>query len=47
MHDLYRRLPVSHTLARIYAHNRTHERLLTQIVDSLIGNHVEDDATNM
>ena len=47
MHDLYRRLPVSHTLARVYAHNHQHERLISQIVDQLIGTNVEDDATNM
>lgn len=47
MHDLYRRLPVSHTLARIYAHNNVHERLISQIVDRLIGTQVEDDSTNM
>jgi hypothetical protein len=47
MHDLYRRLPVSHTLARVYAHNHVHERLISQIVDSLIGTNVEDDSTNM
>lgn len=47
MHDLYRRLPVSHTLARIYAHDHTHERLLASIIDQLIGTSVEDDPTNM
>ncbi|MGN6546065.1 MAG: HD domain-containing protein [Aureliella sp.] len=47
MHDLYRRLPVSHTLARIYAHDHAHERLLAGIIDQLIGTNVEDDPTNM
>ncbi len=47
MHDLYRRLPVSHTIARVYAHDRTHERRLTEIIDQLIGNNCEDDDTNM
>jgi hypothetical protein len=47
MHDLYRRLPVSHTLARIYAHDHAHERLLAGIIDQLIGSSVEDDPTNM
>ncbi|MFO1062631.1 MAG: HD domain-containing protein [Pirellulales bacterium] len=46
-HDLYRRLPVSHTLARIYAHNTTHASMLTSILDQLIGHSVEDDPTNM
>ncbi len=47
MHDLYRRLPVSHTLARIYAHNRHHETLFADILDQLVGTNVQDDDTNM
>lgn len=47
MHDLYRRLPVSHTLARVYAHDRVHEHRLTEIIDQLIGSTSEDDDTNM
>jgi uncharacterized protein len=47
MHDLYRRLPISHTLARVYAHNRNHERLFAEVLDQLIGLNVEDDPTNM
>jgi uncharacterized protein len=47
MHDLYRRLPVSHTLARIYAHTPSVAPLLASVLDQLIGHDVEDDATNM
>ncbi len=47
MHDLYRRLPISHTLARVYAHNQTHAKLFGSIIDQLIGNSSQDDDTNM
>ena len=47
MHGLYRMLPISHTIVRIYAHDRQHETLFAQILDDLLGNAVEDDLTNM
>lgn len=47
MHELYRRLPISHTIARVYAQDRAHERRLTEIVDQLIGSAGDDDETNM
>lgn len=46
-HGLYRRLPVSHTIARIYAADREHERLFAEILDGLLGSQAVDDLTNM
>lgn len=47
MHGLYRMLPVSHTIVRIYAHNQDHQPKFAQVLDDLLGNAVEDDLTNM
>lgn len=47
MHGLYRMLPISHTIVRIYAHDRQHEAFFAQVLDDLLGNAVEDDLTNM
>ncbi len=47
MHGLYRMLPISHTIVRIYAHNQAYETTFAQILDELLGNAVEDDLTNM
>jgi uncharacterized protein len=47
MHGLYRMLPISHTIVRIYAHDREQEALFAKILDELLGNAVEDDLTNM
>lgn len=47
MHELYRRLPVSHTIARVYAHDTKHERVIAEILDQLVGTNLEDDPTNM
>ncbi len=47
MHGLYRMLPISHTIVRVYAHDHEHEALFAQILDELLGNVVEDDLTNM
>ncbi|MCA9126716.1 MAG: HD domain-containing protein [Planctomycetales bacterium] len=46
-HGLYRMLPISHTIVRVYAHDRQHESMLAAIVDDLIGHKTEDDLTNM
>ena len=46
-HGLYRMLPISHTIVRIYAHNFEHESLFARVLDDLLGNAVEDDLTNM
>ncbi len=47
MHGLYRMLPISHTIVRIYAHDYQHEALFAKVLDDLLGNAVEDDLTNM
>lgn len=47
MHGLYRMLPISHTIVRVYAHDHTHEAMFAKILDELLGNAVEDDLTNM
>lgn len=46
-HSLYRRLPISHTIARVYAHDKEHEAAFSKILDDLLGTSVEDDLTNM
>lgn len=46
-HGLYRKLPVSHTIARIYARDRDHEATFSAVLDELLGTTVEDDPTNM
>ncbi len=47
MHGLYRKLPISHTIARVYAHDFEHAALFASILDHLTGSHAEDDLTNM
>ncbi len=47
MHGLYRMLPISHTIVRIYAHDRQYESFFAKVLDDLLGNAVEDDLTNM
>ncbi len=46
-HGLYQRLPISHTIARVYAHNTQHEGIFAKILDDLLGAPGEDDLTNM
>lgn len=46
-HGLYRMLPISHTIARLYARDRQHESVLASIMDELVGARSEDDLTNM
>ncbi len=46
-HGLYQRLPISHTIARVYARNREHAHLFLNIVDALVGHTSQDDVTNM
>ncbi|MEZ6153504.1 MAG: HD domain-containing protein [Pirellulaceae bacterium] len=46
-HGLYRKLPISHTIARIYAHDFEHEALFASILDHITGSHSQDDPTNM
>ena len=47
MHGLYRMLPISHTIVRIYAHDHQHEAFFAQVLDDLLGSAVEEDLTNM
>ncbi len=46
-HGLYKHLPISHTIARVYAQDAQHAQLLCNIVDAIVGQPSEDDATNM
>ena len=46
-HELYRRLPVSHRICRVYAPTRAHAEELTAALDAILGGAFEDDATNM
>lgn len=46
-HDLYQKLPISHTIVRIYAHDREHEATFAKILDGLLGTAGVDDVTNM
>lgn len=46
-HGLYRKLPISHSIARIYATDLEHAALFASILDQIAGSHSEDDLTNM
>lgn len=46
-HGLYQRLPISHTIARVYAHDLTHQSVIASVLDDLLGAPAEDDLTNM
>ncbi len=46
-HGLYRKLPISHSIARIYATDMEHAGLFASILDQISGSHSEDDLTNM
>lgn len=46
-HGLYRKLPISHSIARIYATDVEHAALFASILDQISGSHSEDDLTNM
>lgn len=45
--ELYRRLPISHRLCRIYAKSQEHAAVITTALDQLVGGPTADDATNM
>jgi HD superfamily phosphohydrolase len=47
VNELYRRMPVSHRICRIYARSAEHAQALASALDALIGGKVEDDLTNM
>ncbi len=46
-HELYRRLPISHRICRIYARTLEHRREITEALDQILGDAAEDDVTNM
>lgn len=46
-HGLYRKLPISHTIARVYARDEEHAALFAAILDDITGAPAEDDITNM
>ena len=45
--QLYRHLPVSNRICRVYAHNAEHSSAIASALDAIIGNRGEDDVTNM
>ncbi len=45
--QLFRQLPVSHRICRIYAHSDDHAQLLAAALDALVGSGGTDDLTNM
>lgn len=46
-YTLYRNLPISHTIARVYAHDHCHQPMFAAILDELAGAPGADDLTNM
>ncbi|QDV27129.1 HD domain-containing protein [Aureliella helgolandensis] len=46
-HGLYRRLPISHTIARVYTQDGECETIFSNIMEKLIGAPGDDDLTNM
>jgi len=45
--QLFRQLPLSHRICRIYAHDDSHAGELAAALDALIGPGGSDDLTNM
>jgi HD superfamily phosphohydrolase len=45
-HELYRRLPISHRLCRVYAHSLAHAPQIAAALDTMLGGAI-DDVTNM
>ncbi len=46
-HELYRQLPISHRICRVYAHDVGAGEQITAALDRILGDAVEDDLTNM
>jgi len=44
---LFRRIPVSYRICRVYVQDRSHNATLAAALDALIGSEAEDDLTNM
>ncbi|MEM7473767.1 MAG: metal-dependent phosphohydrolase, partial [Planctomycetota bacterium] len=47
MHGLYQRLPISHTIARVYTRDGNHKTVFSSVLDQLLGAASKDDLTNM
>jgi HD superfamily phosphohydrolase len=45
--ELFRHLPIAHSVCRVYAQDHSSAGVLSQALDSLIGPRIVDDATNM
>jgi HD superfamily phosphohydrolase len=45
--ELFRRIPVSHRICRIYAQSHEHAEIVASTLDRMIGDIAEDDLTNM
>ena len=45
--QLFKRLPVSHRICRVYSQDRTHDAVLAAAIDGLLGDAGQDDLTNM
>ena len=46
-HELYRQLPLSQRICRIYGHSTKHQQEVATALDQILGGGIEDDATNM
>jgi hypothetical protein len=46
-HQLFRHLPVSHRICRVYATSDEHARAIAGVLDDLLGPGGDDDLTNM
>ncbi len=46
-HDLYRRLPISHRICRVYGQQLECREDVIQALDQILGDAVEDDVTNL
>lgn len=47
MYGLYKQLPISHTIARVYCQDLTHRWQFAAVLDQLLGAPGDDDLTNM
>jgi uncharacterized protein len=45
--QLFRQLPISHRICRVYGQDERHASALAAALDTLIGSPAEDDLTNM
>jgi uncharacterized protein len=47
MHGLYKQLPISHIIVRVYTQDLEYRSLINSILDDLLGAQSDDDLTNM